>query len=301
MSTPHIDTLAILGCGHIGSSVAAACRARGLVGTVVGYDADPTHAERARALGTVDKVAGTPAAAATDADVVLLAAPVGALAELAAAAAPALKRGAIVTDTGSTKRNVLEAVAPAIPPGVHWIPGHPVAGIEKSGPDAALADLFEDRWWILTPPPGADAHAVERLIGLWRALGSRVSVMDAGHHDKVLAITSHLPHLIAYTIVGTAKDLEDVTQSEVITYSAGGFRDFTRIAASSPVMWRDVFLNNKDAVFEMLATFKTDLATLEEAMAAGDGDALEAFFTRTRDIRRRIIDARQASTPDYEE
>ncbi len=220
--------------------------------------------------------------------------PVGAYAEIAAAIAPALAKGAIVSDVGSVKQAVVRDVGPYLPDGVHFVPGHPVAGTEHSGPESGFAELFVDRWCILTPPPGTDPTAVERLSELWRRCGSQVEIMEPAHHDAVLAITSHLPHLIAYTIVGTATDLEGTTQKEVIKFSAGGFRDFTRIAASDPVMWRDVFLNNREAVLEMLGRFTEDLTALQRAIRWGEGDKLEALFTRTRAIRRGIIDAKQA-------
>ena len=230
-----------------------------------------------------------------DADLVIMAAPVGAYGGLAKAMAPVLKQGAIVSDVGSVKSAVLRDVGPHLPNGVHFIPAHPISGTEQSGPEAGFAELFDNRWCIVTPPPGADADALERLKEFWRRLGSQVDAMDPHHHDLVLAITSHVPHLIAYNIVGTADDLASVTQSEVIKYSAGGFRDFTRIAASDPTMWRDVFLNNKDAVLEVLGRFSEDLSALQRAIRWGDGDALFNLFTRTRAIRRGIIDAGQDS------
>jgi cyclohexadieny/prephenate dehydrogenase len=220
--------------------------------------------------------------------------PVGAYAEIAAEMAAGLAPGAIVSDVGSVKQAVLRDVGPHLPDGVHFVPGHPVAGTEHSGPESGFAELFVDRWCILTPPPGTDPAAVDKMVLLWRRCGSQVEIMEPAHHDAVLAITSHLPHLIAYTIVGTATDLEGTTQKEVIKFSAGGFRDFTRIAASDPVMWRDVFLNNREAVLEMLGRFTEDLTALQRAIRWGEGDKLEALFTRTRAIRRGIIDAKQA-------
>jgi cyclohexadieny/prephenate dehydrogenase len=230
-----------------------------------------------------------------DADLVVLATPVGAFGALAKEMAGDLKRGAILTDVGSVKTAVVRDVGPFVPEGVHFIPAHPIAGTEQSGPEAGFAELFDGRWCILTPPPGADAEALATLKSFWQRLGSQVEVMDAKHHDLVLAITSHVPHLIAYNIVGTAADLETVTESEVIKFSAGGFRDFTRIAASDPTMWRDVFLNNREAVLEMLGRFNEDLSALQRAIRWGDGDMLFNLFTRTRAIRRSIIDAGQDS------
>src|SRR5690606_8092847 len=231
------------------------------------------------------------------ADIVFLCVPVGVVGDVARTIAPAIEPGAILTDVGSVKAAVIEQVAPHVPEGVHFVPGHPVAGTEQSGPDAGFAELFENRWCVLTPPPGTDPEACDRLEAFWRACGSHVERMDAEHHDLVLAITSHVPHLIAYNIVGTAADLEEVTQSEVIKFSAGGFRDFTRIAASDPVMWRDVFLHNRKAVLEMLGRFTEDLTALQRAIRWGDGETLLQVFTRTRAIRRGIIEAGQ-ETPD---
>jgi cyclohexadieny/prephenate dehydrogenase len=219
---------------------------------------------------------------------------VGTYAEIGQAIAPSLEPGAIVSDVGSVKGAVIDALAPLMPHGVHLVPAHPVAGTEHSGPDSGFTELFEGHWCILTPPPGADSAAVERVAELWRRAGMKIEMMDPGHHDLVLAITSHLPHLIAYNIVATAQDLEDVTESEVFKYAAGGFRDFTRIAASDPVMWRDVFLNNREAVLEMLGRFNEDLSALQRAIRWGEGETLEALFQRTRDIRRGVIDAGQA-------
>ena len=233
------------------------------------------------------------AAAVRGAYLVILAVPVGAVGAVAAEIAPHLAAGTTVSDTGSVKESILRDVAPHLPPGVHLVPSHPVAGTEFSGPEAGFAELFEKRWCILTPAAGTDPAAVERVATLWRALGSRTEIMDAAHHDRVLAITSHLPHLIAYNIVRTADDLEAVTESEVFKYSAGGFRDFTRIAASDPVMWRDIFLNNKDAVLEMLGRFTEDLSVLQRAIRWRDAEPLETLFRRTRDIRRGIIAAGQ--------
>jgi cyclohexadieny/prephenate dehydrogenase len=261
-------------------------------------DANPAHRERLKALGIADAVFADPAEAARGADMILLAVPVMAMGAATAAAAAGMKSGATLTDVGSVKGAVAEAMAAAAPAGVFVIPGHPVAGTEQSGPDAGFATLFENRWNILTPQKRADAPyqlAVETLTEFWMRLGARVELMDAAHHDLVLAVTSHLPHLIAYNIVGTAADLEEVTQGEVMKYSAGGFRDFTRIAASDPVMWRDVFLTNKDAVLEILGRFTEDLQALSRAIRWGDGEKLEALFTRTREIRLGIVAAGQES------
>jgi len=287
------DKVALIGVGLIGSSMAHAMRRKGVAGHIAGYTHRAETLERARKIGFCDSLHLDVAACVADADLVVLATPVGSYGEIAKAAAPHLKPGAILSDVGSVKSAVIRDVGPFVPEGVHFIPAHPIAGTEQSGPEAGFAELFDGRWCILTPPPGADAAAVEKLAGFWRALGSEVDQMEARHHDLVLAITSHLPHLIAYNIVGTADDLEAVTQTEVIKYSAGGFRDFTRIAASDPTMWRDVFLNNREAVLEMLGRFNEDLNVLQRAIRWGDGDALYNFFTRTRAIRRSIIDAGQ--------
>ncbi|MDA0368966.1 MAG: prephenate/arogenate dehydrogenase family protein [Proteobacteria bacterium] len=289
---PPFERLAIIGLGLIGSSISHAVRAHGVAGTVVGFDAAPEIRTRARDLGLGDIVDDI-GDAVRGADFVILAIPVGAVGAAASAIAPYLEAGAIVSDTGSVKESILRDVAPQLPKGVHLVPSHPVAGTEFSGPDAGFAALFEKRWCILTPAADTDPAAVERVAAFWRALGSKTEVMDAAHHDRVLAITSHLPHLIAYNIVRTADDLETVTESEVFKYSAGGFRDFTRIAASDPVMWRDIFLNNKEAVLEMLGRFTEDLSALQRAIRWGDAETLEALFRRTRDIRRGIIAAGQ--------
>jgi cyclohexadieny/prephenate dehydrogenase len=292
--------IAIIGMGLIGSSVARAVRAKMPTVHLTVTDADPAVRERVAALDLADDIADLPGAAVIDADLVVLAVPLGAFAAVADAIAPDLADGAIVTDVGSAKASVLEALAARLPPTVHLIPAHPVAGTEKSGPDAGFASLFEGRWAILTPPEGADPAAIAKLSAFWERMGSRVEVMDARHHDLVLAVTSHLPHLIAYSIVGTASDLEDVTQSEVIKYSAGGFRDFTRIAASDPTMWRDVFLMNREAVLEILARFSEDLAALQRAIRWGDGEALFRRFEASRAIRRAIIEAGQdTAAPDF--
>jgi len=294
MTSPFFERIVVVGLGLIGSSLARAIKRGGLAGTLVGVDASTAVRARAEALGFADRVLADPAAAAAGADLVVLATPVGAYRAIGEALAPALKAGAILSDVGSVKGAVVKMLAPLMPPGTHLIPAHPVAGTEHSGPDAGFAELFEGRWCIVTPPAGADPAAIEKVAELWRRVGMKVEAMDPAHHDLVLAITSHLPHLIAYNIVGTADDLEAVTKSEVIKFAAGGFRDFTRIAASDPVMWRDVFLNNREAVLEMLGRFTEDLTALQRAIRWGDGAALEALFTRTRAIRRSIIDAGQA-------
>jgi cyclohexadieny/prephenate dehydrogenase len=290
---PIFAKVALVGIGLIGSSIAHAIRRAGLASHVAGYTHRAETLERARQAGFADSLHSDVASCVKDADLVVLATPVGAYAALAEQIAPYLKRGAILSDVGSVKSAVIRDVGPHVPEGVHFIPAHPIAGTEQSGPEAGFAELFDGRWCILTPPPGTDAAALEKLKRFWRKLGSDVEVMEARHHDLVLAITSHLPHLIAYNIVGTADDLATVTQSEVIKYSAGGFRDFTRIAASDPTMWRDVFLNNREAVLEVLGRFSEDLSALQRAIRWGDGEALFNLFTRTRAIRRSIIDAGQ--------
>ncbi len=291
--------ISIIGLGLIGSSVARAVRATMPGVTLTGHDANPEFRETARHIGLVDDVTDTPGAAVTDAELVILCVPVGAMGEVALAIAEDLPAEAIVSDVGSSKAGVLEALTAALP---HHavIPAHPVAGTEQSGPEAGFASLFQNRWCIITPPEGADRNKVAQLTAFWQRLGANVEEMDAAHHDLVLAITSHLPHLIAYTIVGTASDLETVTRSEVIKYSAGGFRDFTRIAASDPTMWRDVFLTNKDAVLEMLQRFSEDLSALQRAIRWGDGEKLFDLFSHTRAIRRSIIDEGQDDErPDF--
>lgn len=286
---PLIGRLAIIGMGLIGSSLARAARELNLAGQIAAADRDEAVTARVRELGLADLATVSAAEAAAGADLVILCAPVGACAAIAEAIAPVLKPGAILSDVGSVKSAIVEQVSPHVPEGVHFIPAHPVAGTEHSGPDAGFASLFLSRWCILTPAEGADAAAVAALRAYWEGMGAIVEVMTPQHHDLVLAITSHLPHLIAYNIVGTANDLEAVTQSEVIKFSAGGFRDFTRIAASDPTMWRDVFLHNKEAVLEMLGRFSEDLALLTRAIRFGDGETLHRHFTRTRAIRRGIV------------
>jgi cyclohexadieny/prephenate dehydrogenase len=292
------ERMAVIGCGLIGSSVVRAAREAGAVGEIVVFDASEEVRERVRELGLADRVAADPADAVKDADLVLFATPVLAVGEAFKAAASALAPGATVTDVGSAKGAVAEALNGCAPKGVFVIPGHPIAGTERSGPDAGLAELFENRWVILTPNDDASADyqaAVVKLSDFWRALGAQVDTMEVRHHDLVLAVTSHLPHLIAYNIVGTAADLENVTQAEVMKYSAGGFRDFTRIAASDPTMWRDIFLANKDAVLEILGRFTEDLQALSRAIRWSEGDKLHELFTRTREIRRGIIALGQES------
>ncbi|HWW56454.1 MAG TPA: prephenate/arogenate dehydrogenase family protein [Sphingopyxis sp.] len=294
-----VERVTIVGLGLIGSSIARAVKERLPQAMVTGHDADADVRATARELGFCDAIIDSAAAAVADAELVILAVPVGRMADAAAAIAPGLKADAIISDVGSSKAGVADALAKALP-GHVVIPAHPVAGTENSGPAAGFATLFEGRWCIVTPGAGAPAEAVALLSGFWQALGAKVETMDAAHHDMVLALTSHLPHLIAYTIVGTASELEEVTESEVIKYSAGGFRDFTRIAASDPVMWRDVFLANRDAVLATLQRFNEDLTVLQQAIRRGDGDKLEDWFTRTRAIRRSIIEQGQDdAAPDF--
>ncbi|HYM32086.1 MAG TPA: prephenate/arogenate dehydrogenase family protein [Candidatus Cybelea sp.] len=297
---PLYDRLALIGIGLIGSSIARVARREGLAREIVAAAPSEATREAAKRLGLVDAIHKEPAEAAMHADLVIVCAPLGVYADIAARIAPVLQRGATVSDVGSVKQSAVRDIGSLVPEGVHFIPGHPVAGTEQSGPEAGFADLFQGRWCILTPPPGVDQKALARLSDFWRRAGSKVEVMDARHHDLVLAITSHVPHLIAYNIVATADDLATVTESEVIKFSAGGFRDFTRIAASDPTMWRDVFLNNRDAVLEMLGRFNEDLSALQRAIRWGDGQTLFDLFTRTRAIRRAIIDAGQeVSGPDF--
>ena len=299
-AAPPFKRIALIGFGLIGGSIARAARAQGLAVEIVTTARSPKTRARVSELGITDSVVETNAEAAKDADLVILCIPVGACGAVAQEIAAHLKPGAIVSDVGSVKGAVVRNMAPHLPANVHFVPAHPVAGTEHSGPDSGFAELFINRWCILTPPDGADPEAVERLRALWAALGARVEIMTPDHHDLVLAITSHLPHLIAYTIVGTAEELGQVTSSEVMKFSAGGFRDFTRIAASDPVMWRDVFLTNKEAVLEMLGTFNEDLSKLTRAIRRGDGEALFEHFTRTRAIRRGIVEIGQDSAvPDF--
>ncbi|MCF8483191.1 MAG: prephenate/arogenate dehydrogenase family protein [Rhodospirillum sp.] len=291
---PLFDRVAILGIGLIGSSLARAIKRDGMAGTLVAGDIGPGVAARALALGIVDEATEDLVAAVTDADLVVLCAPVGACEVIAEAIGPVLKPGCIVSDVGSIKERVIAMVAPHLPDGVHLIPGHPVAGTEKSGPESGFAELFQGRWCILTPPKGADEGALARVAEMWRRAGMIIEVMEPAHHDRVLAITSHLPHLIAYTIVGTASDLEDHLHREVIKFSASGFRDFTRIAGSDPIMWRDIFLNNQEAVLDILQRFTEDLTALQRAIRRGEGETLEALFTKTRAVRQAVVDAKQA-------
>ncbi|MDH2325723.1 prephenate/arogenate dehydrogenase family protein [Cereibacter sp. SYSU M97828] len=293
------DRVALIGLGLIASSMAHAIKAAGLAGEVTGFARSAETRATAREIDLC-RVCDTVAEAVAGADLVVLAVPVGAMGDLAAEIAPHLKVGATVTDVGSVKQAVIEAVAPHIPQGVHFIPGHPLAGTEHSGPRSGFAALFRNRWWLLTPPEGCDPAALARLEDLCRGMGANVDTMDAPHHDLVLAVTSHTPHLIAYTMVGVADDLRRVTDSEVIRYSAAGFRDFTRIAASDPTMWRDIFLTNKAATLDILGRFTEELFALQRAIRLGDGDHLHDYFTRTRAIRRGIIDAGQdTSAPDF--
>jgi cyclohexadieny/prephenate dehydrogenase len=297
---PIYRRLALIGIGLIGSSIARVVRREGLATEIVAAAASARSREAALRLGLVDAIHEDAGQAVAEADLVIICTPLGVYGEVAAKITPHLRPGTTLSDVGSVKQSAVRDVGPLVPEGVHFIPGHPVAGTEQSGPEAGFAELFENRWCILTPPPGVDSHALERLVEFWRRAGSRVEVMEARHHDLVLAITSHVPHLIAYNIVGTADDLATVTESEVIKYSAGGFRDFTRIAASDPTMWRDVFLNNRDAVLEMLGRFTEDLAALQRAIRWGDGQALFDLFSRTRAIRRAIIEAGQeVPVPDF--
>jgi len=302
------NRVAVIGLGLIGSSLCHRMKRDGLAGHVAGHARSAATRDTAMKIGFLDSVHDTAAEAAADADLIVLCVPVGANAAVAEAIGPSLKSGATVTDVGSVKMAVIRDVGPHLPDGVHLVPGHPVAGTEHSGPESGFPELFEDRYCILTPAAGTDQKAVDRVSDLWQRAGSKVEILDAHHHDRVLGITSHLPHLIAYTIVGTASDLEHqlrredtengdlIETREVIKYSAGGFRDFTRIAASDPVMWRDIFLNNREAVLELLGRFVEDLTALQRSIRWGEGDALEDFFTRTRAVRRDVIDMKQAGS-----
>ena len=292
--------VALIGIGLIGSSLAHVIRKKKLAAEIAGYARSEVTRVKAKELGLVDAILSTAREAVEGADLVIMCSPVGTYGTIAEEIAPALKPGAILTDVGSVKGAVVRDVALHVPAGVHFIPGHPIAGTEQSGPESGFAELFINRWCILTPLPGSDPKALDSLAEFWRACGSNVETMTPEHHDLVLAITSHLPHLIAYNIVSTAADLEEVTSSEVIKYSAGGFRDFTRIAASDPTMWRDVFLNNKEAVLEMLGRFSEDLSALQRAIRWGDGETLFNIFSRSRQIRRGIIAAGQdTAAPDF--
>jgi cyclohexadieny/prephenate dehydrogenase len=300
MTQPMFERVALVGIGLIGSSISHATRRKGLAKEIVGSARTKATLDTALKLGLIDRGYDGAAEAVKGADLVILSVPVGACGPLAAEIAPHLKAGAILTDVGSVKAAVVRDMAPHVPKGVHFVPGHPIAGTEQSGPEAGFAELFDGRWTILTPEPQTDAAAVEKLKDYWTALGSKVEIMSPQHHDMVLGITSHLPHLIAFNIVNTAEHLERVTDKEVIKFSAGGFRDFTRIAASDPTMWRDVFLNNKEAVMEMLRRFSDDLAELKRAIEADDGDTLFRRFADARAIRRGIIAAGQDTpAPDF--
>jgi len=294
MSEKLFDRVALIGIGLIGSSLARALRRDSPGTSIVACARRSETLATARRLELADETTDDPAVAAAGADLVVIATPLSAYAEIGQRIAPALQPGAILTDVGSVKQAVIRDLQPHLPPGVHFVPGHPVAGTEHSGPEAGFAGLFQGRWCILIALPETASDAVARVGGMWETFGMRVVTMSADHHDKVLAVTSHLPHLIAYTIVGTATDLEDSLKSEVIEFSASGFRDFTRIAASDPVMWRDIFLNNREAVLEILQRFNEDLTALQRAIRWGEGDKLQDLFTRTRAIRRSIIEAKQA-------
>ena len=298
---PLFERVALIGVGLIGSSLARVLRRDRLARHIAGC----VRSEASRAicleLGLADSMHEDPGAAVEGADLVVLCTPIGTYEDLARKIAPHLQPGAILTDVGSVKQAVIRDVGPFVPAGVHFVPGHPIAGTERSGPEAGFAELFEGRWCVLTPPPGTDQQAVDKTAELWRRCGATVEIMDAEHHDAVLAITSHLPHLIAYTIVGTASDVSESVRAEVAKFSAGGFRDFTRIAASNPIMWRDIFLNNRTAVLETLQRFTEDLTALQRAIRWGEGEALEAHFRRTRDIHQRVVEAHQAGTFDPRE
>ena len=294
LPVPLFERVALIGVGLIGSSLARLIKRDGLAGHVVGCAKSQASLDTVTELGIVDSTSDDPAQAAAGADLVVICTPVGVCGDIARQLAPGLAAGAIVSDVGSVKQAVIDAVAPHMPEGVHFVPAHPVAGTEHSGPEAGFASLFENHWCILTPTPGCDEAAVDKVAEFWRRAGSNVEIMDAKHHDLVLAVTSHLPHLIAYNIVGTADDLGSVSGSEVVKYAGGGFHDFTRIAASDPVMWRDVFLNNREAVLEMLGRFSEDLTAVQRAIRRGEGDTLHEIFTRARELRRGVIAAKQA-------
>ena len=294
MSEPLFDKIALIGIGLIGGSIALAARRGGLAREIVAATRSAETAATANRLKLVDHCGTDLAAACEGADLVIVCTPVGACGAVAQIIAPRLEPGCIVSDVGSVKQAVIDAMAPHLPKGVHFVPAHPVAGTENSGPESGFAELFDGRWCILTPLPDSDPAAVAKLETFWTALGSLVEKIDAAHHDRILAITSHLPHLIAYTIVGTADDLGGHLNSEILKFSAGGFRDFTRIAASDPTMWRDVFLNNREAVLEVLQRFQEDLFYLQRAIRWGEGDKLFDLFNRTREIRRALIHLNQA-------
>ena len=294
VNQPLFNRVAIIGIGLIGSSMARVMRRDKLAGSIVACARRKETLDVCLKLGIADEVTPDYALAVKNADLVVIATPISTNEDIAKTIAPHLKKGAIITDVGSVKQAVIAAIAPHLPAGVHFVPAHPLAGTEHSGPEAGFAELFQGRWCILTPLPNSDPAALAKVTEFWRKAGSKIETMQADHHDKVLAITSHLPHLIAFTIVGTADDLADDLKREVIQYSATGFRDFTRIAASDPVMWRDIFLNNRDATLEVLQRFTEDLTALQRAIRRGDGESLEKLFARTRAIRRGIIDAKQA-------
>ncbi|QBF30875.1 prephenate/arogenate dehydrogenase family protein [Thalassococcus sp. S3] len=300
MSAPIYDRVALIGLGLIASSMFWAIKRAGVAAEVTGYARSAETRATAREIGLCDRVCDSAVDAAKDADLIVLCVPVGAMGAVAEEIAPALKNGATVTDVGSVKRHVISAVAPHLPDHVHFVPGHPMAGTEHSGPTSGFAELFDNRWCLLVPVENTPSDPVDRLSRFWRALGANVEVMEPDHHDLVCAVTSHAPHLIAYTMVGVADDLRRVTDSEVVKFSAAGFRDFTRIAASDPTMWRDVFLTNKDATLEILGRFTEELFALQRAIRTGDGDHLFDYFTRTRSIRRGIIEAGQdTDAPDF--
>ena len=301
MTQPLFDRVTLIGIGLIGSSIARVMRRDGLAGSIVACARSDATLNAVQRLKLADKVTKDAAEAARDADLVMICTPVSTYGVIAETIAHALKPGAIVTDVGSVKESAVAAVMPHLPDRVHFVPGHPIAGTENSGPEAGFDTLFEDRWFLITPPPGTDQAAIDKVSELWSRAGSQIDYLEPAHHDQVLAITSHLPHLIAYTIVGTATDLEDHIKSEVIKYSASGFRDFTRIAASDPVMWRDIFIENRDAVLEMLGRLSEDLAGLQRAIRVGDGNTLEELFRRTREIRRGVVEAGQHIPPAPEE
>ncbi|MFM8680708.1 MAG: prephenate/arogenate dehydrogenase family protein [Alphaproteobacteria bacterium] len=291
---PLFRRVAIVGFGLIGSSVARVLRRDGLAGEIVACDASAEARARVLALGIADRAVASPAAAVRGADLVMLCTPVRSFGAIGAAMARGLSRGAIVSDVGSVKGAVVEALAPHVPKGVHLVPGHPIAGTENSGPDAGFAELFQGRWCVLTPPEGTNARAVARVAEFWRRAGMEIATMSPAHHDRVLAITSHVPHLIAYTIVSTVSDLEETMRAEVIKFAASGFRDFTRVAGSDPTMWRDIFLSNREAVLEMTGRLYEDIALLQKAIRHGDGDTLHRVFSRSRRVRRGIVQAKQA-------
>jgi len=294
------NNVALIGLGLIASSIGHGLKKNGLCKSISGYAKTSKTRKKAIELNIVDKICETAKEAVIDADLIIISTPIGVMGDVAKEIAPALKKGATLTDVGSVKEDVISLIEPHLPSSVHFIPGHPVAGTERSGPESGFAELFYDRWCLLTPIPNTDQFALSKLIEMWENLGARVDTMDAKHHDLVLAVTSHSPHLIAYTMVGVADDLRRVTNSEVVNYSAAGFRDFTRIAASDPTMWRDVFLHNKDATLEILGRFTEELFSLQRAIRKGDGDFLHEYFSRTRKIRRGIVEAGQdTDSPDF--